>query len=197
MKTQFVTALIIALFLSGCGGSDPLVKPVRTSGSKPSWVSDSKTYWVKDARMHFVVLVNNEPDLTFGITGLDGRAYVTLINLVKVRASTEFDEATKGSKFSTESIGQARQSVVNAAGDVKFSDLAKSEQYWEQFSTKEDYSARTKTTYDIYGVYSISEQEFSRAKEEAWNKASTERKADREAKELLDDAKKRFIQKEQ
>jgi len=186
----------------GCAGSKPQVgsvseQPVKTSGDKNKWVTDDRTFWTEDDRMCFRVMVDNESDLSFAQRGLDGQAYTVLINAVKVRAGLEYDEAVKGSKYSTSSIGNARQSVVNAIGDVKFSDLIKTREYWEQFQ-KDLGDKGVSYIYNLYGLYSISEKEFSRAKDQAWDNASqdVERQADKDAKQLLDEAKARFLNKD-
>jgi hypothetical protein len=109
----------------------------------------------------------------------------------------EYDEAVKGAKYTTNSIGQVRQSVVNAMGDVKFSDMIKSNEYWEQFQ-KDEGAKGVSYFYTLWGVYSISEKEFGRAKEQAWTKVNedADRKQDTEAKQILDEAKSRFLDKE-
>lgn len=188
------------LLLIGCGSTKPGTvsdEPVKTSGSKPSWVKGDKTYWVDDERMHFRVVVDNESDLSFAQRGLDGQAYSALINAVKVRAGMEYDEAVKGAKYATNSIGQVRQSVVNALGDVKFSDMIKSNEYWEQYQ-KDEGAKGVSYFYTLWGVYSISDKEFARAKEQAWTKANenAERQQDKEAQKILDEAKARFLGRE-
>jgi hypothetical protein len=202
MTIRILCFFIISTILIGCGGSKPQVgsvseHPVKTSGDKNKWVSDDRTFWIEDGRMCFRVMVDNESDLSFAQRGLDGQAYTVLINAVKIRAGLEYDEAVKGSKYSTNSIGQARQSVVNAMGDVKFSDLTKVSEYWEQY--QKDLGEKGVTYfYNLYGLYSISEKEFARAKDEAWDKAGqdVERQADKDAKQILDEAKTRFLNKE-
>jgi hypothetical protein len=202
MTLRIVLFLTIVTMLIGCAGSKPQVgsvsaQPVKTSGDKNKWVTDDRTYWNEDDRMCFRVMVDNESDLSFAQRGLDGQAYTALINAVKVRAGLEYDEAVKGSKYSTNSIGMARQSVVNAIGDVKFSDLIKTREYWEQF--QKDLGDKGVTYfYNLYGLYSISEKEFARAKDQAWDNATqdVERQADKDAKQLLDEAKTRFLNKD-
>jgi hypothetical protein len=199
MRNIIIGAVALLLFI-GCGGSRVGTisdEPVKTSGNKPSWVKGDKTFWLDDDRMHFRVVVDNESDLSFAQRGLDGQAYSALINAVKVRAGMEYDEAVKGAKYATNSIGQVRQSVVNAMGDVKFSDMIKSNEYWEQFQ-KDEGAKGVSYFYTLWGVYSISDNEFARAKEQAWTKASDDasRTQDKEAKEILDEAKTRFLGKE-
>jgi len=199
---QKIFGVFLAMFvLVGCGSTRPGTvseDPTKTSGSKPGWVKGDKTYWVDDERMHFRVVVDNESDLSFAQRGLDGQAYSALINAVKVRAGMEYDEAVKGAKYTTNSIGQVRQSVVNAMGDVKFSDMIKSNEYWEQFQ-KDEGDKGVSYFYTLWGVYSISEKEFGRAKEQAWTKVNedVDRKQDTEAKQILDEAKSRFLGREQ
>jgi hypothetical protein len=200
MVQKILPLVVAAVILIGCGGTRPGTiseDPTKTSGSKPSWVKGDKTYWVDDERMHFRVIVDNESDLSFAQRGLDGQAYSALINAVKVRAGMEYDEAVKGAKYSTNSIGQVRQSVVNAMGDVKFSDMIKSNEYWEQFQ-KDEGAKGVSYFYTLWGVYSISEKEFGRAKEQAWTKVNedVDRTQDTEAKQILDEAKSRFLGKE-
>jgi len=202
MSKSILSFFVIALILMGCAGSKPPVgsiseKPVKTSSDKNKWVTDDRAFWTEDERMCFRVMVDNESDLSFAQRGLDGQAYIVLINAVKVRAGMEYDEAVKGSKYSTNSIGQARQSVVNAMGDIKFSDLLKMREYWEQYQ-KELGDKGVAYIYNLYGLYSISEKEFARAKDEAWDKAgqNVERQADKEAKQILDEAKTRFLNRE-
>jgi hypothetical protein len=200
MIQKILGAILMALLLVGCGSTRQGTisdDPVKTSGSKPSWVKGDKTYWLDDERMHFRVVVDNESDLSFAQRGLDGQAYSALINAVKVRAGMEYDEAVKGAKYATNSIGQVRQSVVNAMGDVKFSDMIKSNEYWEQFQ-KDEGAKGVSYFYTLWGVYSISEQEFARAKEQAWTKVNddVDRQQDKEAKQILDEAKSRFLGKE-
>jgi hypothetical protein len=199
MRNIIIGAVALLLFI-GCGGSRVGTisdEPVKTSGNKPSWVKGDKTFWLDDDRMHFRVVVDNESDLSFAQRGLDGQAYSALINAVKVRAGMEYDEAVKGAKYATNSIGQVRQSVINAMGDVKFSDMIKSNEYWEQFQ-KDEGAKGVSYFYTLWGVYSISDNEFARAKEQAWTKASDDasRTQDKEAKEILDEAKTRFLGKE-
>ncbi|GEM_PF-2692061 len=199
---QKIFGVVLAIFvLVGCGSTRPGTvseDPTKTSGSKPGWVKGDKTYWVDDERMNFRVVVDNESDLSFAQRGLDGQAYSALINAVKVRAGMEYDEAVKGAKYTTNSIGQVRQSVVNAMGDVKFSDMIKSNEYWEQFQ-KDEGAKGVSYFYTLWGVYSISEKEFGRAKEQAWTKVNedVDRKQDTEAKQILDEAKSRFLGREQ
>lgn len=200
MVQKILLVGVAALLLIGCGSTRPGTisqDPTKTSGSKPSWVKGDKTYWLDDERMHFRVVVDNESDLSFAQRGLDGQAYSALINAVKVRAGMEYDEAVKGAKYTTNSIGQVRQSVVNAMGDVKFSDMIKSNEYWEQFQ-KDEGAKGVSYFYTLWGVYSISEKEFGRAKEQAWTKVNEEvdRKQDTEAKQILDEAKSRFLGRE-
>jgi hypothetical protein len=200
MVRNIIVVAVTVFFLVGCGSTRVGTiseDPVKTSGSKPSWVKGDKTFWLDDDRMHFRVVVDNESDLSFAQRGLDGQAYSALINAVKVRAGMEYDEAVKGAKYATNSIGQVRQSVVNAMGDVKFSDMIKSNEYWEQFQ-KDEGNKGVSYFYTLWGVYSISDQEFARAKEQAWTKAndSADRSQDKEAKQILDEAKSRFLGKE-
>jgi hypothetical protein len=200
MVRNILSIALLAGFLYGCSSTRQGTiseDPVKTSGSKPSWVKGDKTYWVDDERMNFRVVVDNESDLSFAQRGLDGQAYVALINAVKVRSGMEYDEAVKGAKYTTNSIGQVRQSVVNALGDVKFSDMIKSNEYWEQFQ-KDEGTKGVSYFYTLWGVYSISEQEFARAKEQAWTKVNddVDRQQDKEAKQILDEAKSRFLGKE-
>ena len=200
MVYKFIAFITAAFLLIGCAGTRPGTvtnEPVKTSGSKPSWVKNDKTFWLDDERMHFRVVVDNESDLSFAQRGLDGQAYSALINAVKVRAGLEYDEAVKGAKYSTNSIGQVRQSVVNALGDVKFSDMIKSNEYWEQYQRDEG-DKGVSYFYTLWGVYSISEQEFAHAKEQAWSKVNDDvnRQQDQEAKQILDDAKSRFLGRE-
>lgn len=171
--------------------------PVKTSGKKPDWVSDDITYKVEDGQMKFRTMSDNEADLSFAMKGLDGQAYNSLINIVKVRAGLEFDEAVKGSKYNSASIGQTRQSVVNAMGDVKFSGLVKEREYWEQYEKSEGMSG-VSYIHTAYGLYSIPESEVARAKEAAWTKAkeTADSQADRDAKQLLEEAKARFLGRE-
>ncbi len=200
MVHKCIAILTAAFLLVGCGGTRPGTvseEPVKTSGSKPGWVKGDKTFWIEDARMKFRVVVDQESDLSFAQKGLDGQAYGALINAVKVRAGMEYDEAVKGAKYATNSIGQVRQSVVNAMGDVKFSDMIKTNEYWEQFQ-KDEGAKGVSYFYTLWGVYSISDNEFGRAKEQAWAKASdnAERSQDKEAKQILDEAKARFLNRE-
>lgn len=199
MVHKCIAIFTAALLFAGCGGTKPGTvsdEPVKTSGSKPGWVKGDKTFWMEDTRMKFRVVVDQESDLSFAQRGLDGQAYNALINAVKVRAGMEYDEAVKGAKYATNSIGQVRQSVVNAMGDVKFSDMIKSNEYWEQF--QKDEGPKVSYFYTLWGVYSISDNEFARAKEQAWSKASdnAERSQDKEAKQILDEAKARFLNRE-
>jgi hypothetical protein len=200
MVHKCIAILAAALVLAGCSSTKPGTvsdEPVKTSGSKPAWVKGDKTFWIDDARMHFRVVVDQESDLSFAQRGLEGQAYNALINAVKVRAGMEYDEAVKGAKYATNSIGQVRQSVVNAMGDVKFSDMIKSNEYWEQYQ-KDEGAKGVSYFYTLWGVYSISDNEFARAKEQAWSKASdnAERLQDKEAKQILDEAKARFLGRE-
>jgi hypothetical protein len=200
MVQKFFGIMLAAVLLVGCGSTRPGTvseEPVKSSGGKPSWVKGDKTYWLDDERMHFRVVVDNESDLSFAQRGLDGQAYSALINAVKVRAGMEYDEAVKGAKYATNSIGQVRQSVVNAMGDVKFSDMIKSNEYWEQFQ-KDEGAKGVSYFYTLWGVYSISEKEFARAKEQAWTKTEEDasRQQDAEAKQILNEAKTRFLGKE-
>ena len=139
MFKQLSILIFSSLLLLACSSTKEVKKgtvskePIKTSGTKPDWVSSDKTYWVEEGRMKFRVMSDNEPDLSFALKGLDGQAYSALINAVKIRAGSEFDEAVKGSKYNSNSIGQARQAVVNAMGDVKFSDLVREKEYWEQY----------------------------------------------------------------
>jgi hypothetical protein len=196
-------SFVAAIFLAGCKGSETAQtgaiskEPVKTSGKKPDWVADDKTYMVEDQKMYFRVMSDNESDLTFALRGLDGQAYASLINAVKIRAGLEFDEAVTGSKYNTNSIGQARQYVVNAIGDIKVSGLTKEREYWEQFEKTEG-AGKVAYINTVYGFYSIPEQEMARAKDEAWNKAeqTAERQADKEAKQLLQETKSRFLSRE-
>jgi hypothetical protein len=200
MVQKLFTIGVAALLLVGCSSTRPGTvseEPVKSSGSKPGWVKGDKTYWIDDNRMHFRVVVDNESDLSFAQRGLDGQAYSALINAVKVRSGMEYDEAVKGAKYATNSIGQVRQSVVNALGDVKFSDMIKSNEYWEQFQKDEGDKGVT-YFYTLWGVYSISDKEFARAKEQAWTKVEDDvtRQQDTEARQILDEAKSRFLGKE-
>jgi hypothetical protein len=170
--------------------------PVRTSGSLPSWVKDDRAYWVEHGRMNFRVFSTGEKDLAFGMKGLDGDAYRALVNAVKVRAGLEFDNAMRGSRFDLGSIGEAREFVVNAIGEAKFADLVKSNDYWEQYARDEGTSVSY--LYDVHALYSISEMEMARAREEAWKvaEAQADRRPDQEAKKILDAAKDRFMKGE-
>ena len=200
MRTLTVFLFATTFVLGGCGGGKEASKgeigkePVKTSGKKGDWVSDDRTYIVEDGRMKFRVMSDNEPDLSFAAKGLDGQAYGALVRAVKVRAGLEFDEAVKGSKYNPNSIGQARQEVINAIGDVHFSDLVKEREYWEQFEKNEG-MGRISYVHTIYGLYSISEKELVRAKEEAWDKASevVTMEADKDAQTLLNESRSRFL----
>lgn len=94
-------------------------------------------------------------------------------------------------------LAKYTQSVVNALGDVKFSDMIKSNEYWEQYQ-KDEGAKGVWSFYTLWGVYSISDKEFARAKEQAWTKANenAERQQDKEAQKILDEAKARFLGRE-
>ena len=70
-------------------------------------------------------------------------------------------------------------------------------EYWEQFQ-KDLGDKGVSYIYNLYGLYSISEKEFARAKDQAWDNATqdVERQADKDAKQLLDEAKARFLNKD-
>jgi hypothetical protein len=199
MAIRTLSLLLAGLLLAGCGGSTQTKKgeisrnPVKTSGSRPSWVQDDKSYWTDAGRMYFRVFSTGEKDLSFAVKGLDGDAYRTLVNAVKVRAGVEFDNAMRGSRFDAASIGEAREFVVNAIGEAKFSDLVKTNDYWEQFSLDEGTSVSY--VYDVHALYSISEVEMAKARDDAWKvaEAQADRRPDQEAKKVLDAAKDRFM----
>jgi hypothetical protein len=192
----------MVLVLAGCGGgrqtatNSVSLEPIKTSGSKPGWVSDDRTFWVEDGRFKFRVVAENERgDLAQANMGLTTQMYSELSRVIKTRVGVEFDEATRGSKYDANSLGQMRQQVVNSMSDVKFSDLVKEREYWEQYERNAAVNT-VEYVYTAYGLYSISEIEVARAKEEAWKKASEVRAADKDAKQILDEAKARFLGRE-
>jgi hypothetical protein len=200
MNRFYFFLAMAAVVFAGCSGGEKTLKgslnpePVKTSGNKPDWVSDSKVYWTDGNRMYIKVSSEDEADLSFARKGLDGEAYRQLIRALQIRAGLEFDEAMKGAKSSQNTIGHARQYVVNAIGDVKFSGLMQNEEYWAQYERNEGMNT-VSYVYTIFGLYSIHEDEVQRARQDAWAKASetAERQVDRDAKQLLEEAKKRFL----
>jgi hypothetical protein len=201
-----LVAIIFVLIFFGCGGSNETqtpkgkvsAEPVQTSGSKPDWVSsDVENLPVEEGRIRFRVMTDNEQDIGFlSQMGLRSPAYAAMIEKIKIKAGLEFDDAGKISNYNKESAGHARQAVVNAIGKVEFSDLVKERQYWEKYEKNEGNNT-VSYFYRIYAIMSISEQEYQRAKEAAWNEAKqyVERQQDKEAKQILDEAKARFLSK--
>ena len=187
--------LIIAGLLFGCS-SQNATKPgglslIKTSGEKGDWVTSENTYWEEDGSMYFKVELNNETDLEYADAGLDGAASTVLISKVKTRALRELHTAMPGAG---NSIGKARENVLDAIAQATFSDLVKEKKYWEQFE-KNDGLNSVSYIYHIYALYSIPELEFQKAKVEAWKKAEEISEADQEAKQLLRDPerRKRFL----
>ena len=197
------------IFVIGCaptipppGTVDP--KPVETSGDKNKWVTDDKDFWVDEEKIGrekspvfvFRFILRDEADLQSAIDGLDGEAYTALINLIKVRAGMEYDDAIKGSPAKKETIGKVRQRVVNAIGDATFAGVAKRNSYWEKYMRHEA-GNRVAYFYNILALYRIPEEEYQMAKERAWNETQKGLSGvDKDAEQLMQEAKDRFLKRQ-
>ena len=198
-KFLFLLILIVVVFFVGCSSSNVVGKvsnqPVATQGnrSQPDWVSADKVYWTEKNKMFFRVFVSDEPDLDLAEIALTAKVAQELVQRIKIRVGLEFDVATKGSKYNAQSSGNARQAVVNAAGDAVFN-YGKENSYWEKFE-KNEVNNNVSYFYTLNQVYSIDEADYLAAKAKAWNVAEqvVEREADKEAKLLLNETKVRFL----
>ncbi len=203
---QYGCLLVGLALLVGCAAQQPRIgevasKPEETSGSKPGWVTDDVVSWTDEEQVGdseqsvyvFKVLLRDEADLQLAMVGLDGAAYMAMINAVKNRAGQEFDEAIKGSPAKIETIGNMRQRVVNAIGEATFSDLRQRNHYWEKWMR---YEAGNSVSYfyNLWALYMIPESEYQLAKQRAWSSAESELSAaDKDAEQLMIGAKQRFL----
>ena len=189
-----ITIITVSIFLIQCSSTKILIgeeKLVGQSAEKPDWVVSDETYFVDEGRMNFRVFSTEEADLSFGLSqGLQGKMIEFLIPAIQMRINLEFDESVKGSKYSKETIGQVRQMVTNAAGEVTIRDVLRSAEYWEKWSRTET-GNRISYFYNVYALNSIAEDEYYNAKNQVYTNAKQDAN-NQEAQELLDEVKSRF-----
>jgi len=203
---RFVSLMAAFILTIGCGAQKPRIgeipqKPVETSGDKNKWVTEDRDMWNDEEKggekiFVFRFQLRDEADLQSAFNGMDGEAYTALINMVKVRAATEYDDAIKGSPAKAETIGKVRQRVVNAMGDATFAGLARRASYWEKFQRNEA-GNRVSYFYNIWALYQIPEEEYQMAKDRAWNETAKGLSGvDKDAEQLMNEAKQRFLSRE-
>lgn len=196
-KIRISILVSLATLILGCAASKPPIGTetlVETRGEKPKWVKSDETYFIKKDRINFRVFTTDESDLSFGLSqGLQGKVIEFLIPAIQMRIGMEFDEAVKGTKYSKDTIGQVRQMVTNAIGEAKIRDVLRSAEYWEKWSRNEP-GNRISYFYNIYALYSIAQDEYYSAKNQSYNKA-VQSANNKQAQELLDEVKERFLSK--
>ena len=206
---SYLSLIAAMILIVGCGAQKPRIgevslKPVETSGDKNKWVTDDRDWWVDGEKigdrkvpiMVFRVLLRDEADLQSAMDGLDGEAYTALINLVKVRAGMEYDDAIKGSPAKVETIGKVRQRVVNAMGDATFAGVAKRNSYWDKM-VRHEAGNRVSYFYNVWALYRIPEEEYQMAKDRAWNETAKGMSGvDKDAEQLMNEVKQRFLSRE-
>ena len=196
-----IGALTLCALFIGCAAEKPKIgepsdKPIETSGDKEGWVTKDKDYWVEKDDFVFRVMLRDEADYQLALVGLDGESYNTMIRMIKIRARVEYDDATKGTPHSPETVGKVRQRTVNAMGEATFSGLKRRNSYWEKWQRYEG-GNRYSYFYNVWALYQIPEDEYQRAKIEAWRSVEgglTE--ADKDAEQLMLESKDRFFRRE-
>jgi len=196
MRTlQRTMILLLLLMFVGCAAlrvGENSTKPDRTSGPKPEWVkSDAERKETKDKLYIRVEATGADRDYLRRVS-LDAEANEKIVQETITIAERELAEALKGSRSSA--AGQAGESVINVLSHATYSSLAREASYWERYAQKND-SDKLVYEYEMYGWYSISLKDFQDAKRRAWDDGVKEISvADKEAKDLLEKSKERFIQ---
>jgi len=185
-------------------------KPYRTSTKKlPDWVKDDKTYFEekgeekgeekdKAGKIKIKMIASAESkdgnvDLNWLQSVLDAYAVKNYITSIKTIATRELGDAISGGIGSVKK-GEYCQDIINAvAKNISFSSLFRTNLYWAIYK-KMDSEGNLGYNYEIYGMYSLEKSAYKEAKKKAWEdvvpKITSE---DNDAKKILDDAKKKFL----
>lgn len=193
-KVKITVVLLTIAMLAGCATlkvGEKSVKPDRTSGSKPEWVPTDIEYKETKDKIYIRVEAQGSDRNYLKRVSLDAAANEMIVQKAHTIAKRELAEALKGTRST--SVGQAGENVINVLSKAKYSSLTREASYWERYPIK-SVSGNIEYEYEMWGWYSITMEDYKDAKRRAWNEGVKKISiSDKEARDLLEKSKERFI----
>ena len=191
-----ISAVVGLTLLSiGCGssrlaiGTETVVE--QSASSKPDWVLMNRA---SDDMLFFSGSVTGVYDQSLGFRQARADAIAKAVEGIKVRARTEFTQATQGVNVSSSKIGRFVSDAVSFTADnVNLSGVQSAERYYEKIERVK--SNGVEYSYNCYVLLQIPVESYKSATDMALNKISAEAQSanDTEAQSLAEDVRNRLF----
>ena len=191
-----ITCVFLALFIFSCGssklaiGTETVVE--RSASSKPDWILSGLES--NNNMLFFSGGVTGVYDQSLGFRQARADAIAKAVEGIKVRARTEFTQATQGVNVSSAKIGRFVSDAVSFTADnVNLSGIQASERYYERIERVK--SNGVEYSYNCYVLLQIPVESYKNAADMALNKLSAEAQSanDAEAQTLAEDVRSRLF----
>ena len=191
-----ISVFILGLLTANCGSSKPAIGTEtvveRSTSSKPDWIlSGLKS---NNNMLFFSGGVTGVYDQSLGFRQARADAIAKAVEGIKVRARTEFTQATQGVNVSSSKIGRFVSDAVSFTADnVNLSGIQASERYYERIERVK--SNGVEYSYNCYVLLQIPVESYKNATDIALNKISAEAQSanDAEAQSLAEDVRSRLF----
>ena len=197
LKSILNISVIVGLTLLsiGCGSSRPAIGTEtiveKSASSKPDWVLMNRD---SDDMLFFSGSVTGVYDQSLGFRQARADAIAKAVEGIKVRARTEFTQATQGVNVSSSKIGRFVSDAVSFTADnVNLSGVQSAERYYEKIERVK--SNGVEYSYNCYVLLQIPVESYKNATDIALNKISAEAQSanDTEAQSLAEDVRNRLF----
>ena len=197
LKSILNISVIVGLTLLsiGCGSSRPAIGTEtiveKSASSKPDWVLMNRD---SDDMLFFSGSVTGVYDQSLGFRQARADAIAKAVEGIKVRARTEFTQATQGVNVSSSKIGRFVSDAVSFTADnVNLSGVQSAERYYEKIERVK--SNGVEYSYNCYVLLQIPVESYKSATDMALNKISAEAQSanDTEAQSLAEDVRNRLF----
>lgn len=197
LKSILNISVIVGLTLLsiGCGSSRPAIGTEtiveKSASSKPDWVLMNRD---SDDMLFFSGSVTGVYDQSLGFRQARADAIAKAVEGIKVRARTEFTQATQGVNVSSSKIGRFVSDAVSFTADnVNLSGVQSAERYYEKIERVK--SNGVEYSYNCYVLLQIPVESYKNATDMALNKISAEAQSanDTEAQSLAEDVRNRLF----
>ena len=159
-----ITCVVLTIFTFSCSSSRPIVGTEtvveRSTSSKPDWILSGLES--NNNMLFFSGGVTGVYDQSLGFRQARADAIAKAVEGIKVRARTEFTQATQGVNVSSAKIGRFVSDAVSFTADnVNLSGIQASERYYERIERVK--SNGVEYSYNCYVLLQIPVESYKNA----------------------------------
>ena len=159
-------------------------------GDQPKWVASGKEYYTEDSKMFYVAVAEGFSNLEASRRASFAAAQTKVAEQIKNTIGVEFGRSLETGMYEDTTGGYLKDVFMSNVNKISVSGIAVESTYTEKIHEQKGNDSRV--YYRTYSLVSIPEATYKNLVKKAFDDTSAQVSQNKSAKELLNEAEKRF-----